>query len=229
MSVQRPGVFNSFQLQTAPPFVRLMAKEVTCEYRIICTKIETKGGKRRMVLEGHSLRGLFSPPLTYEERGKGKGERGEWRKEWMNQSINKLERRHYDVSDWAETGGYFVDMMFPSKVQHPLIEWHFVSLVSDHKRRTRGIASKKRNMTWHPLKEKPNLKSPWKKNQSPLLHQHHLKPQGTWKYSHIKTNIQLTYRYITVHIIRLYAILIFALHCNRFIHIHSIHLLLATS
>jgi len=177
MSVQRPGVFNSFQLQTAPPFVRLMAKEVTCEYRIICTKIETKGGKRRMVLEGHSLRGLFSPPLTYEEKGKRKGG-NEGRNEWINQ----LERRHYDVSDWAETGGYFVDMMFPSKVQRPLIEWHFVSLVSDHKRRTRGIASKKRNMTWHPpLKEKPNLKSPWKKNQSPLLHQHHLKSSRNMK------------------------------------------------
>jgi hypothetical protein len=97
-----------------------MAKEVTCEYRIICTKIETKGGKRRMVLEGHSLRGLFSPPLTYEERGKEKG--GNEGRNESNQSINKLERRHYDVSDWAETGGYFVDMMFPSKVQHPLIE-----------------------------------------------------------------------------------------------------------
>ena len=37
-----------------------------------------------MVLEGHSLRGLFSPPLTYEERGKEKGGN-----EGRNESINQ--------------------------------------------------------------------------------------------------------------------------------------------
>jgi hypothetical protein len=63
--------------------------------------------------------GVFSlPPLLTKKGERRKG----GMKEGMNESINKLERRHYDVSDWAETGGYFVDMMFPSKVQHPLIE-----------------------------------------------------------------------------------------------------------